>query len=133
MANLPQLDWQHAPHYAALIIGCAALFALELWDGSRDRRRKAVIVRPKLASQRCRRCGGLPGDWDGRFLAGDVHFYEGGYVPRVRVLCTACRVEQVFYVFWECCRAERGSFRLDCRLYNRDGLFEGLSCESRDT
>ena len=133
MASLPPLDWQHAPHYAGMLIGCAALFALERWHERRDCRRKAALVRPKLASQRCRRCGGTLGDWDGRFDRGDIHFYEGGYVPRVRARCTTCQVEQVFYVFCEHCRAESGSCGLDFRLFNRDVLFEGLSFDRHDS
>ena len=133
MANLPPLDWPHAPYYAGLLIFGAAAFALQQWADRRDHRQKAALVRPKLAAQRCRRCGGPLGDWDGRFLSGDVHFHPGGYVPRVCVTCTTCRAEQVFYVFWECCGPERGISGVDCRLYNRDGLFEGVPTDRRDS
>jgi hypothetical protein len=132
MASLPPLDWQHAPHYAAMVVACAALFALDRWYDRRECRRKAALVRPKLAAQRCRRCGAPLGDWDGQFLPGDVHFCPGGYVPRVCVPCTTCRAEQVFYVSREGYRTELGSFRLDCRLINRDDLFEGIPSDRRD-
>jgi hypothetical protein len=132
MANLPPLDWQHAPYYAAMVVACAALFALDRWYDRRKCRRKAALVRPKLAAQRCRRCGGPLGDWDGQFLPGDVHFYEGGYVPRVRVTCTNCRAEQDFYVLWQGRRTERGSFEEDWFLFNRDVLFEGLPSDRHD-
>jgi hypothetical protein len=132
MASLPPLDWQHAPHYAAFVVAGTALFVLDRWHERRDCRRKAVIVRPKLASQRCRRCGGSLGDWDGQFLPGDVHFCPGGYVPKVSVPCTTCRAEQVFYVFWKGCRTEGGSIGLDCHLGNRDVLIEGLSSDRHD-
>src|SRR5262249_8393870 len=95
-------------------------------------RRKAALVRTKLAAQRCRRCGGPLGDWDGQFLTGDVHFYEGGYVPRVRVTCTNCRAVQVFYVLWQGRRTERGSFEEDWFLLNGDVLFEGLPSDRHD-
>ena len=57
MASLPPLDWQHIPHYVALLVGCAAFFALNLWHERRDCLRKAAAVRPKLASERYRHCG----------------------------------------------------------------------------
>ncbi len=133
MANLPPFDWQHVPHYAAMFVAGAALFALELWSERRDDRRKAALVRPKLASQHCKRCGGPLGHWDGRFLHGDAHFRDGGYVPRVRVHCASCKAEHVFYVWWEHRRPAPGSFGgLDCRLYNRDVLFAGLFFEGGD-
>jgi hypothetical protein len=81
MANLPPLDWQHAPFYAAMVAAGAVRFALERWYERRECRRKAAIVRPKLASQRCRRCSGPLGDWDGQFLRGDVHLGVGTRNP----------------------------------------------------
>src|SRR4051812_9367101 len=102
-------------------IGCAALLALDRWLERRECRRKAALVRPKLASQRCKRCGGTLGDWDGRFLPGDVHSYNGGYLPRVSVNCAGCGSEQVFYVSWECRPVARlFDDDLECRLFNRD-------------
>ena len=132
MASLPPFDWQHAPHYAAMVIACAALYALDRWYDRRQCRRKAALVRPKLAAQHCRRCGGPLDDWDGQFLPGDVHFYPGGYVPRVRVTCRSCRAEQIFYVLWQGRQTGQGSFEEDWFLYNRDGLFEGQTSDRRD-
>jgi hypothetical protein len=131
MASLPPLDWEHAAGYVALFLGCGAFFALEQWSNRHGYRRKAAIVHAKLASQRCRRCGGALDYWDGQFLRGDAHFNPGGYVPMVRLSCTNCHAEQVFYVFSECCRTARGSLALDCRLCNRDILFAGLPSDGQ--
>jgi hypothetical protein len=133
VAHLPTFDWQHAPLYAAFSLGTAALFALDRWHNRRDCRRKAALVRPVLASRRCKRCGGALSDWDGQFLRGDVHFFDGGYLPRVRVRCTGCGAEQVFYVSWECRRVERlFDEDLVCRLINRDVIYSGLVPGGRD-
>jgi hypothetical protein len=50
----------------------------------------------------------------------------------LRVPCTTCRAEQVFYIFAECCRTERGSISLDYRLVNRDVVFQGLPSNRLD-
>jgi hypothetical protein len=132
VAHLPPLDWQHVPVYAAMSIVTAALLALSRWHELREYRRKVALVRPKLASQRCQRCGVTLSDWDGRFLPGDVHFYKGGYLPRVRVHCAGCRAEQVFYVSWECRPVARWfDDDHECRLINRDALFGGILPKGR--
>lgn len=103
------------------------------WHLFRDHQRRAALVHAELVTHRCERCGATLGDWDGRFLPGDVHFEDGGYLLRIFVHCPGCQAEQVFYVSWECRRTERlFEDNLACRLYNRDRLLSGLFPESRN-
>lgn len=109
---------------------CAGVFALIVRYGRGDPHQRSRHVLSKLALQRCRRCGGSLGEWDGRFRPGDAHFNPGGYAPRIHAHCADCRAEQVLYVLWEC-RPEARLFEdnLECRLFNRDLVLSGFSKE----
>ncbi len=125
MDHLPPINWSKFPYYAGLAVFIIALVVLQVWSERREHRRKAAAIRPKLANQRCRRCGGTWADWDEKFLPGDIHFNPGGYVPRVVVRCASCGAEQVFYLLGDYRRGDQGPLVWEYRLFNQDLIYEG--------
>jgi hypothetical protein len=93
-----QLDSKRVLSYLAAFVIVAAAAGLNFYYERRTQRRKAERVRGNLRTERCARCAGELGAWDGRFLPGDAHFDPGGYLPKVIVSCAQCRAEQRFYV-----------------------------------
>jgi hypothetical protein len=96
------------------------LFCIGAYQAPKEKRRKAGLVRSNLAAERCARCGGTLGAWDGQYHPGDVHFNPGSWLPKVSVRCVDCHAEQVFYV------------DAQARLMNHDTLFSDLSSGGGD-
>jgi hypothetical protein len=112
--------------FFGLAVGVSMVILEALSRRSTDRL-NASLVREKLPAERCAKCVGALGPWDGRFHQGNVHFYEGGYLRKIKVQCHACHAEQVFYFKLKGVLTNQGKVRCEAVLMNRDKFFSGLS------